>query len=52
MGVNERKNLRFILGTFHEVWSGDAMWKEVSMQTLIENEAYVKVIYYYLIYYI
>ena len=43
-GVNEKKNLRFLLGTFYEVWTQEPMWKEVSMQTLIEDKTTVKVI--------
>jgi hypothetical protein len=42
-GVNEKKNLIFILGTFSEIWTQDAMWKEVSMQELIEDKSRVKV---------
>lgn len=45
MGVNEKKNLRYLLGTFYEVWTTEPMWKEVSMQTLVEDEAAVKSLY-------
>ena len=45
MGVNEKKNLRYILGTMYEVWTSDPMWKEVSMQTLIEDGSAVKTFY-------
>jgi len=43
IGVNEKKNLRFILATFYEVWTCDAIWRNVSMQSLIEDESIVKV---------
>lgn len=42
-GVNEKKNLIFILGTFSEIWTQDTMWKEISMQELIEDKSRVKV---------
>jgi hypothetical protein len=43
MGINEKKNLRYLLGTFQEVWTQEPMWKEVSMKTLIEDARAVKV---------
>ncbi len=51
MGVNEKKNLRYILATFHEVWTTESMWRDVSMQTLIEDNTSVKVIKNKLIFY-
>ncbi len=44
MGVNEKKNLRYILSTFYQVWTHETMWQNVSTQDLIENPPSVKVI--------
>jgi hypothetical protein len=43
--LGERKNLRMILGTLHEVWLIDETWKEVSMQKLVEDPASVNTNY-------
>lgn len=45
MGLNEQKNLRYLLATFHEVWTHEPMWKEVTMQKLVEDNRSLKVIH-------
>jgi hypothetical protein len=43
--INEKKNLRLLLASLHEVWTSDEFWQEVSMKRLIEDEKYMSVIY-------
>jgi hypothetical protein len=41
--INEKKNLRLLLASIHEVWTADEFWQGVSMQRLIEDEKYMSV---------
>ena len=41
--MGEKKNLRMLLGTFHEVWLIDETWKDVSMKSLVEDPKTVNV---------
>jgi hypothetical protein len=42
--INEKKNLRILLSTLHEVWTCDSVWQEVSLKKLLEEEKYLNVI--------
>lgn len=41
--MNEKKNLRLLLASFHEVWTVDPMWKDISLKDLLEDEKLVSV---------
>lgn len=43
IGLNEKKNLLYLLSTLHEVWTCDPTWKEVSMKELVEDKKLVRV---------
>ena len=43
MGINEKKNLRYLLSSLYEIWTCDSSWADVSMQNLIQDEAFLKV---------
>lgn len=44
-GINEKKNLLFLLTTLHEVWTNDTSLGTISMQDLVNNKASVKTYY-------
>jgi len=41
--MNEKKNLRLLLASMHEVWTCDELWKDVSLKDLLEDEKLVSV---------
>ena len=41
--MNEKKNLRLLLASLHEVWTSDQFWKDVSLKDLLEDEKLVSV---------
>jgi len=49
LSINEKKNLRLLLATFHEVWTYDPSWRDLSLKDLLEDEKCVSVKYSLLI---
>jgi hypothetical protein len=41
--MNEMKNLRLLLATLYEVWTGEQFWRDVSLKDLLEDEKLVTV---------
>jgi hypothetical protein len=44
MGINEKKNLLFLLKTLPEIWPSDTL-EQASMQDLVQNKAFVRTFY-------
>ena len=44
MGINEKKNLLFLLKTLPEIWPSDTL-EQASMQDLVQNKASVRTFY-------
>jgi hypothetical protein len=41
--LDEKKNLRMLLSTLHEIWTTEVMWKEVSVEKMLSDDKYVSV---------